>query len=157
MVRLFLSSLCLLAVGCGFQGSPFLDGDRPIRIEDSPWPDAATFAQAQWNPRASGAEQRVRVALDERGRCAREPNLAGYAITVPLTVVRCPSFEPATQEEARWFLAHEVGHLLGGGHLPSAGNVMCGPHACPLAWTYTAADVVEICRYGRGGRCGATP
>lgn len=153
MLRALLGVLLALSA-CGVQGSPFLDGDRPIRILDSPWPDAATFAQSQWNPAAAGRQQVVRVALDPTSRCASEPLLAGYAYGAPSTIFWCPSFAPGSQDEARWFLAHELGHLLGGGHVPDQGNVMCGPHPCVPVWQYTTIDVAEICKLGRGGRCG---
>lgn len=150
-------AVAAVAASCGFQGSPYLDGDRPILIEDSPWPAAAAFAQTQWNPRAAGAPQRVLVRLDDSGRCAREPLLSGFAVAIPPTIVRCPSFAPASDDDARWLFAHELGHLLGGGHVSAPSNVMCGPQPCPPVWRYTAIDVAEVCRYGRGGRCAATP
>lgn len=152
----FLYFSFLFVASCGVQGSPFLDGDRPILVEDSPWPVGSAFAQAQWNPTAIGTPQRVRVSIDVTDRCAREPHLVGYAITASLTIVRCPGYAPASDDEARWFFAHELGHLLGAGHVSQPGNVMCGPQPCaPLTWTYTQVDVAEVCALGRGGRCAA--
>ena len=152
MIARWWTLAAALLAACGVQGSPFLDGDRPISIRRSPWPESAIIAQSQWNPFASGPPQTVEVTIDSTDRCSKNPELAGYAL-VGLVIVRCPDFSPANQNEELWFLAHELGHLLGGGHLSGSGNVMCA--RCPPVWQYTAADEAEICKLGRGGRCRA--
>lgn len=159
--RFLLCSVFALAAACGVQGSPFLDGDRPIAIGGVPvtWPGAAhaaLAAAAQWNPQARGAAQLVHVEISDFDRCRREPQLAAFAPLVPPTVAVCARFSPASEAEVLQLLAHEVGHLLGGEHLAERGNVMSDPLASPPVWQYTAADERSICQYGRGGRC-ATP